>query len=168
MQRHAFVWLVFVSACAHTGYGEGVLVAPAAIAAAQPAASGKVEFDWHSQGDASRGELKAELPDGTVYAGDYLQLRADVETYTQGPYLVAPQLPAWAKDPWYGKAPQYNPDGSSDRVVALLTDAAGDQMRCKFSLTDAESGMYGGGAGACLLSDSEQVLDASLRTGHRH
>lgn len=162
MRKMALIGSILLAACSHSGHGQGELVAPAGSAGAEPTAEGVVRFEWQSGSDESHGDIRATLPGGRTFAGEYLQLRADSQTDTMGTHLVRRTLPEWARDPWFGEEPRYLPSGSSDRVVAHLTGPDGVQMRCRFTLENAEAGMDDGGEGSCQLSDQEEVLAAAL------
>lgn len=165
MRKLALIGSMLLGACSHSGQGQGELVAPSSTAGAEPSAEGVVRFEWQSGSDESHGDLRAALPGGRVFAGEYLQLRADVQTDAMGAHLVRRPVPEWASDPWFGAEPQFLPSGTSDRVVAHLSGPDGVQMRCRFTLESAEAGMAGGGEGTCQLSDQEEVVAAALMSG---
>lgn len=165
MRKLALIGSMVLAACGHSGHGEGALVAPAATAGAEPTAGGTVRFEWQSGSDESHGEIRASLPGGRAFAGEYLQVRADAQTDTMGAHVVAQPLPEWAQDPWFGEAPRFDPNGSSNKVVARLSGPDGVQMRCRFTLENVEAGMAGGGEGSCVLSDQEEIVAATLVVG---
>ena len=62
------------------------------------------------------------------------------------------RLSGWGPFPEFGFATVY-----SGRVMANLTAADGQRMRCRFELTRPADGMAGGGQGQCQLQSGRSV-----------
>ncbi|MFT3927859.1 MAG: hypothetical protein QM778_35355 [Myxococcales bacterium] len=154
--------LVALGACQHGGGGQGTL--ESAATADGTKAEGPVTFLWHSGVDPTQGNIEATLPNGTEFNGTFLQATATVNADAYGPYYNAWGDPAWG-NPWYSGPADGFVTEYSGQVLAHLTAASGTRMRCKFSLRDPVSGMTGGGAGDCQLSDNQTIFDAQLTKG---
>ncbi len=154
--------LMALSACQHSGGGQGTLESAATAAGSQ--AEGPVTFVWHSGVDPSQGEIEATLPDGTEFHGNFLQVTSAANVDTYGPYYTTWTDPMWGS-PWYAGPADGFVTEYSGHAVAHLTADSGTRMRCNFTLRDPASGMAGGGEGDCQLSDNKSVFDAKLTKG---
>jgi hypothetical protein len=117
-----------------------------------------VRFDWKAE-DAVKGNMTATFTDGAVYTGQLFQITSDTRLDD-----VMPLWAGWGR-PWGGWAywnagPEFVTHYSG-RVVANLSDANGDHMRCNFRLVRPSFGMSGGGQGKCQLSDGH-TIDATF------
>ena len=147
-----------LGACATSGIGSGRLVSPG-----KPGAEGAVELAWRAAPDATRGTLRAVLPDGRVFEGELLQI-----THTTLDRELSPYVATW-RAPWYGWGYVGVEDRTtfvrhySGRVIAVLEGPAGERMRCRFVLARPEDGPESGGQGDCELSTGEHIEYAVLR-----
>jgi hypothetical protein len=142
------------AACSHQGRGT-VVTSPSG--AAPP-----VALRWQSGFDAGTGQLSATAADGRVYRGPFAQIRADLGTQLTGTTFLGWSTPGWAQDPWYGGPPAQITGANSPKVVALLTDDAGDVMRCRLELRSPDRGMAGGADGDCLLPDGRTHVGVTM------
>jgi len=145
-----------VAGCATSGFGEGHVTAPG-----KPEAEGDATFTWRAAADATRGTIRAVLPDGRVFAGEFLQ----VTTTTQGEELGS----YWGGPYGWAHAGPHADDYStfvryySGRVLAELEGPSGEHMRCHFQLAEPERGPQSGGIGDCEISSGERIGHATLR-----
>jgi hypothetical protein len=138
---------VALTGCTTMGTGYGTV---------RGADHGRVSFDWKSVDDVS-GSLTATLSDGEMYSGRYFQITRDTRVDTIAPLWAgwSPRWrgwPGWYADPGPDFIKQY-----SGRVVANLSAADGEHMRCRFQLVHPTSGMKGGGQGTCQFQDGKSV-----------
>jgi len=96
---------------------------------------------------------------GERYRGSYLLIqKTKVGSNAQNLYDV------WAQPVWVGAHPTaawFEPGWGFDtfvqhydgRVVVGLKGDKGDSARCRFTLTNTDAGMPGGGTGECQISD---------------
>lgn len=147
-----------VAGCATSGYGSGRVEAPG-----KPEAEGEATFRWTADADATRGTIRAALPDGRIFRGDFLQVTSTTVAQDLSPYWAS-----WG-GPWYGWGYGGPYDYTtfvrhySGRVIAQLEGPNGERMRCRFLLARPEDGPQSGGVGDCELSSGETIAYATLR-----
>lgn len=138
--------------CTTTGAGRGTLH--------DGVEAGGVSFHWHST-DSVSGAMTATLADGRSFSGNYFQITSETRIDRLHPLWIG-----WRR-PWRGWPYWYSEPGPefvkqySGRVLANLGAANGEYMRCRFRLVHPQSGMAGGGAGTCQLSDGT-TIDATF------
>lgn len=159
--------------CSASGAGSGELVGPATTTAATlpPAAissavqtgtsEGRVVFYWKSDGASwQHGTIRAELPGGRIFNGQYLE-PATVSQTSVSSWMN------WGCD-WYTSCfGAYGPDSAtvtqySGYVLARLDDGGQTRMNCRFVLADPASGPKKGGQGVCELSTGQRIVGAEL------
>jgi len=117
-----------------------------------------VRFSWTAE-DAVKGEMTATFDSGEAYAGKLFQITSDTRVDDVAPLWIG----------WRGRRGGWSnwDDGPefithySGRVLANLSNADGDHMRCNFRLIRPASGMQGGGEGKCQLKDG-RTIDATF------
>jgi hypothetical protein len=119
----------------------------------------ELELSWQSGFDRGTGSMHARVPDGTVYDGEFFQIRALLGTDTTGAYFVRWVVPAWAEDPWYGGFPQQCVGANSNKMVARLLSKHGATMRCRLELRKPERGLSGGAFGLCEFAAETFAVD---------
>ncbi|WP_146647911.1 hypothetical protein [Labilithrix luteola] len=166
------VTAAFGLACSASGAGSGELIGPATTTAATvpPVAigstqtgpsQGRVVFYWKSDGASwEHGTIRAELPGGRIFNGQYLE-PATVNQTTVDTWM------GWGCDwysscfgaygPGYGTVTQY-----SGYILARLDDGGQTRMNCRFVLAEPTSGPKKGGQGVCELSTGERIAGAEL------
>ena len=144
----ASLFALFAAAgCTTTGAGRGTL---------HDGVEAGVTFQWHST-DSISGTMTATFADGRSFSGSYFQITSDTRIDRLGPLWDGWHRPWRAWPYWY---PEPGPEfvkHYSGRVLANLSAANGEHMRCRFRLVHPSSGMAGGGAGTCQLSDGKTV-----------
>lgn len=144
-----------VAGCATSGLGEGHVEAPG-----KPEAEGEAQFSWRADADATRGTIRAVLPDGRVFSGQFMQVTSTTVAQDLGPYWGGPYT-------WGYGGPYYDYSTFvrhySGRVIAQLDGPSGEVMRCRFLLARPEDGPQSGGVGDCELSSGEHIEYATLR-----
>ena len=117
-----------------------------------------VRFSWTAE-DAVKGQMTATFDSGEAYTGKLFQITSDTRIDD-----VAPLWAGW-RGRWGGwRDWDYGPEfitHYSGRVLANLSNAGGDHMRCNFQLIHPSSGMQGGGEGKCQLKDG-RTIDATF------
>lgn len=136
-----------LGACRTTGTGFGTL---------QDGATTSVAFDWRGS-DAVSGSMTATFADGRTFTGKYFQITSETRLE-----YVEPLWTSWSPR-WHGwrywdpmPTPQFVTHYSG-RVLANLSTADGEHMRCRFRLIRPSVGMAGGGAGDCQLPNGETI-----------
>lgn len=115
-----------------------------------------VSFQWHGA-DSVSGTMTATLADGRSFSGDYFQITSDTRIDRLGPLWTGWYSP-WRGWPyWYAEPGPEFVKHYSGRVLANLSAARGEYMRCRFRLVHPRSGMAGGGAGTCQLADGKSI-----------
>jgi len=144
MKKLIAIAALAVSACAATSDGLEIHVEDEAAV---------VTFDWQSEGDAS-GVLTAALTDGREFSGPYFRIAAETRVE-----LLGPLWEGWttSRDWRYWQPGQDFLKHYDGKVLASLTTAAGERMRCKFRFATPASGMVGGGEGKCQLADGTKL-----------
>lgn len=142
-----------VIGCATSGVGSGRVDAPG-----KPDAEGEATFTWRAEADATRGTIRATLPDGRVFRGRFVQATSATMVQDIGGY--------WGADGW-GYGGPYDSTAFvrhySGQVLAQLEGPSGERMRCNFQLARPEDGPQSGGIGECQLSSGERISYATLR-----
>ena len=143
---------LLLAGCATTGTGYGDV---------QKGGKEPVSFRWNSTDGGISGTMSASLSPERSFSGQFLQMTT--ETHVEAMDHM-----------WDGWAPGWGPGGPgpangfvrsySGRVVANLSDATGEHMRCRFRLADPPSGMSGGGSGECQVAGGEKI-DATFPPG---
>jgi hypothetical protein len=121
----------------------------------------------HSGFDSGNGEMQAWLPRGKVYSGQFAQLRAQLDTNTEGTYFIAWSYPKWADDPWYGKLPAAYTGVNTAKVMARLESPEHSLLRCKFELRRPDAGLAGGASGQCQIAEDQSIIDVELPSAAR-
>lgn len=152
-----------VAACTASGFGSGQLTPPLTTTAAQVevgASQGPVVFYWKSDGASwERGTIRADLPRGRTFTGEYLEPSSVSEGYSTSFGFGCG---------WYGWCFGGPSLGStsvttySGYLLAWLDDGRGTRMNCRFVLADPPSGPKNGGRGTCDLSTGERITDVEL------
>ena len=143
---------IFVAGCATTGTGYGDV---------QKGGNGPVSFHWKSTDGGISGTMSTSLSPGRSFSGQFIQMttEAHVDSLDHMWDGWAPGWGAWGPGPANGFVRSY-----SGRVLANLSDAKGEHMRCRFRLADPSSGMSGGGSGECHVAGGEKI-DAIFSPG---
>lgn len=141
------------SGCATSGYGSGRVDAPG-----KPGAEGEATFTWRAEANATRGTIRATLPDGRTFTGSFMQVTSATMVQDISGY--------WGAGGW-GYGGPYDSTAFvrhySGRVLAQLDGPSGERMRCHFQLGRPEDGPQSGGIGSCELSSGERIEYATLR-----
>ncbi|MFT3723275.1 MAG: hypothetical protein QM773_06775 [Hyphomonadaceae bacterium] len=142
-----------LAACTSTGVGTGI----------ERNGSTTASFAW-KEGSPNGGTMTASLSSGDTFSGDYFQVTHDstVERY-------APLWAGWGGMRRRGFDREWSYWGPhtefvtayTGKILANLTDAKGQHMRCKFTLRDPSLGMSDGGLGRCQLP-AGGTIDASF------
>ena len=143
---------IFLAGCATTGTGYGDV---------QKGGKEPVSFRWNSTDGGISGTMSASLPRERSFSGKFIQMTTEthIDDLDHMWHGWAPGWGAWAPGPANGFVRNY-----SGRVLANLSDANGEHMRCRFRLADPPSGMSGGGSGECQLAGGEKI-DATFPPG---
>ena len=143
---------MFLAGCATTGAGYGDV---------QTSGREPVSFHWKSTDGGISGTMFASLSTERSFSGQFIEITT--ETHIDALDHMwdgwAPGWGAWGPGPVNGFVTQY-----SGRVLANLSDAHGEQMRCRFRLAKPSSGMSGGGSGECQVAGGEKI-DATFPPG---
>jgi hypothetical protein len=117
-----------------------------------------VRFSWTAQ-DAVKGQMTATFDSGESYTGQLFQITSDTRVDDVAPLWVGwhRRSGGWG---YWDAGPEFVTHYSG-RVLANLTNASGDHMRCNFRLVRPSSGMAGGGEGKCQLSGG-RAIDATF------
>ena len=140
--------------CTTTGTGGGQLTGGGAMAT-------PVTFNWTSTDGGLSGLMTAALPD-MGYRGSFFQITEQTRAE-----VLTPLWTHWNRG-WHDWPYWVGPQGSpypttqfithySGKVVATLTSAGDQRMRCRFDLAVPVRGMSGGGEGECQLTDGRVV-----------
>ena len=155
------VALLAVPGCNKSGVGVGVATEPGE-------APQHVEFRWKSGPSALAGNISTTAPDGTQYAGRFMEITSTTTVQDVSPFYGQwywGWSPGW--DGWVGYG--YPPTAQayithySGRVLATLTSQRGDIMHCVFTLERPPEGMSGGGMGQCSTSLGLSIQSASFQ-----
>jgi hypothetical protein len=102
---------------------------------------------------------------GETFFGKFYQVTSETRVDDLGPLWIGRWNRTWDW-PYWGAA--WGPGWGSSfvthysgRVLANLSSATGEHMRCNFHLVHPARGMSGGGEGRCQLADSE-AIDATF------
>jgi hypothetical protein len=127
-------------------------------------ASGKnpVNFSWKSS-DGVSGSMNASLSNGKTYSGQFFQITSDTTVDNLGPLWTGwgGYGGRWGGDWGFWDAGPEFVTHYSGRVVANLSTADGEHMRCTFQLVHPQDGMAGGGTGQCQLPKGN-TIDANF------
>jgi hypothetical protein len=139
--------------CATTGTGSG----------STPSGADPVTFSWNSP-DSITGTINATLAGDRTYSGQFFQITKQTRVETLEPLWVGwhggfGRVGAWRD---WDAGPSFITHYSG-RVVANLSAADGEHMRCKFQLAHPREGMAGGGRGQCQMPDGK-TIDATFPT----
>src|SRR4051812_44582120 len=136
---------ICLASCTTTGTGVGDV---------GKGGTGAVSFRWYSSDGGISGTMSASLSPARSFSGPFFQITSTTAIDGLGPL--------W--DGWdYGWVDWGPGEGGefvthySGRVLANLADANGERMRCRFHLAQPDSGMSGGGSGACRVPGGEQI-----------
>ena len=148
------VWcaILLLVGCTSTGTGYGDV---------QKGAREPVSFHWKSTDGGISGTMSASLSPERSFSGPFVQMttKTHIDALDHMWDGWAPGWGAWGTGPANGFVTQY-----SGRVLANLSDANGEHMRCRFRLAEPSSGMSGGGSGECQVAGGEKI-DATLPRG---
>lgn len=117
-------------------------------------------FSWHGIDDLS-GTMTASFPDGRLFSGSYVWITAETQ-----PDLLEPLWQGWTGNHgWrhWEPGPDFVQYYRGD-ILATLSAANGERMRCRFKAGNRSSGMSGGGQGTCQFADGNS-FDASFAPG---
>jgi len=150
MSALLLVAAVTVSGCKSTGTGSGE----------SRTGDVKATFTWEQTGP-SQGTLHATVidPGGNtdIYDGKFYQVTRDSRIETLGG-LWDPWYPTWGGWAFWGPTPSESfVQHYTGHVLANLSDAQGQRMRCQFQLLRAGEGMKGGGQGQCQLPSGKTI-----------
>ena len=125
----------------------------------QPGASNDrepVHISWTASVAVASGEMNATLADGRQFSGSFVQMASD-RLVAPGRIWVGWRY-AWRDSSWdgFGAAPSLEMIHRGE-VVANLKGPRGERMRCRFTLSNQDAGMAGGGRGACQLAEGGTV-----------
>ena len=110
-----------------------------------------VRFSWTSSGNAA-GSITATLANGETFTGRFFQTTSSLTDE------LGPQGPIWHQEGLYDIGPQLQYVAHyTGRIVANLSRADGEEMRCRFELKRPVDGMAGGARGECQLPDGLSV-----------
>lgn len=126
----------------------------------------EVPFSFESQSE-SAGTMSTTLGrGGEHFRGDYVR----VEKSTKG-HLVTAVYDGWSSPEWevwdHDAEGHWKAAGVSfgefarfytGKVLATLRGSEGNSMRCQLTLRQPQSGLLGGGSGACQVSDGGSLL----------
>lgn len=149
-----FVWIVALSACTSTGSGVGQTTK-------EGVSDQTVEFSWKSTDGGISGSISASLP-ATNFEGRFFQITSQTRSEALDP-LWRHWRRGWHDWPYWGSTWPYPYPTTqfithySGKVVASLASESGQNMRCRFHLSEPVMGMRGGGQGECQISDGRVV-----------
>lgn len=135
------------TACATTGVGTGVT----------RGGGSPVNFTWSSDNSTS-GTMTATLEKtGQTFNGKFFQVTSETRIDDVQPLFIGwrrhwNDWPYWGPDYGTGFVTHY-----SGRVLANLSSADGEHMRCSFRLMRPASGMAGGGEGRCQIPEGKTI-----------
>jgi len=140
---------LLLAGCATTGTGHGDV---------QKSGTVPVSFHWNSTDGGISGTMSASLSPGRSFSGEFVEMTTEthIDDLDHMWHGWAPGWGAWGPGPANGFVRSY-----SGRVLANLSDANGEHMRCRFRLADPPSGMSGGGSGECQVAGGE-TIDATF------
>ena len=96
-----------------------------------------VRFNWASAGNVA-GSMTATLANGETFKGRFFQTTSSLTDE------LGPQGPTWHQEGPYDLGPKLQYIAHyTGRVVADLSRADGEQMRCRFELIKPDDGMAG-------------------------
>lgn len=153
------VGIAALAGCATTSQGMG---------GGELSAKGKpdapVLLSWKSNDGGISGTLYATLPKST-YTGKFRQITSQTETTDIEPMWVGWNQ-GWNDWPYWNDGGQGGTEvydsvrfsrDYSGKVIANLTDDAGQHMRCRFHMNNPTGGMADGGRGECQLAGGKTV-----------
>lgn len=116
-----------------------------------------VDFTWSSDNSTS-GTMTAKLEKtGQSFDGKFFQVTSQTRIDDVQPLFIGWHR-RWSDWPYWG--PDYGSSFAthySGRVLANLSSADGEHMRCSFRLMRPMSGMAGGGQGRCQIPDGKTI-----------
>jgi hypothetical protein len=122
----------------------------------------EVSIEWHSA-DGLAGTMTATAADGRAYSGAYLQITPEARSDQ-----LAPLWDGWNASrgwrAWHEESGAAFVETYDDMVLANLSAASGDRVRCYFQLDFPSLGMNGGGAGKCQFFGG-RTIDAAFLPG---
>ncbi len=147
---------VSLVACAQ-GTGKGV-TATAAEVSAERGPGEAVTIDWQGQPAVTKGRMEARIPGEEPFEGHYMQVLGALSP-DRG---IDPNFGAYWSDDFADRG-DFGPDFYSDRfwfyypgrVIAVLDNADGTAMRCRFNLEQVDEGLAGGAFGQCQTTDGK-------------
>jgi hypothetical protein len=115
--------------------------------------AGPIQMTWKSERFGFGGTISTALPTGEVFTGKYVQVTSETTADTVEPFFMG-WGPYWGPD--WGDATTFATNYSG-KVIANLFGDRGDSMRCRFTLTDPDAGMEGGGVGECQVTGGIRI-----------
>lgn len=151
-------------ACAANGNGNSEINGPTG------APDQSVTLVWSSEGlGPDHGPIAGSLPDGTHYAGNYIEVMAGAG---EGPYASIWEgwEPYWSEWDLDGDArvvdwPRFIESYRGTVVANLKSDDGTSRLRCRFIIDTPATGMAGGSNGLCQRSDGETLDYVVLEPG---
>lgn len=135
------------AACTTMGVGTGVT----------RGGGSPVDFTWSSDNSTS-GTMTAKLEKtGQSFDGKFFQVTSQTRIDDVQPLFIGWHR-RWSDWPYWG--PDYGSSFAthySGRVLANLSSADGEHMRCSFRLVHPATGMAGGGQGRCQIPDGKTI-----------
>lgn len=119
-------------------------------------------MSWESGLFGGSGTMAAVMPDGERFSGKYVVVKRGMSKSRIDPAWAGDE-PAAARgdidDSMWGAARDRVAFVSAhvNKAIATLKGDRGTTMLCRFSLQAAESGMRGGGSGACQTSKGAKI-----------
>lgn len=111
-----------------------------------------VSFDYEQSMFENGGKLRITMPDGEQYSGKFVPN----STSTSGSDFGFVSDSSSFDD--FGEFTSFSDSTSISSVAeAILIGDRGNTMKCRFQLSDPDSGMNGGGIGDCKTSKNQNV-----------
>lgn len=136
-----------MTACTTTGVGTGET----------RGGGSAVTFSWSEEGATSGMMTATVAKTGQSFTGRFFQITTETRYDDLGPLWVG-----WGRR--WGGWPYWGYDGGrsfmthySGRVLANLSSANGEHLRCNFRLVRPSAGMSGGGEGRCQGPDGAEI-----------
>jgi hypothetical protein len=118
-----------------------------------------VTLEWRST-DSVSGSITALSADGRQFRGEYLRITPDANLDQLTP-LWEGWTTGWGWPHWRPEAAPKFVKHHDGEVLASLTTASGERMRCRFGLDNRSLGMSGGGKGECEFAGGK-TIDARI------